>query len=330
MAQRDSEKKKSECWEEFRHNNPAYDLPYCHRIYDIAFDRAYALGKQEKDAEGEEMLTVPRSKVQEFYAQCEKVIKEGGYSDYTVESSISRKALLALLFGSMCLPDNVDSSESNVDSSDGSVDSLEHLEPKANSDYTPIPEKTVVSKWDKTEPKPAEPKFKVGQRAMFKGRAVEIIGYSEHYPKIYRVHVFTDNYQTDAKESELEPYTEPKESPRQFYRIIGADEHGRQVITPIPPEVAGPYDISRERTEPGENYIPDLAKMVDNIIKDGLSKERRLNIAAMAMKGILSNPVTAECVMVHVLEISELTLAKKSMMIADALIALVDENCESK
>lgn len=56
-----------------------------------------------------------------------------------------------------------------------------------------------------------KPKFKVGQFAMFKGRRVEIIGYSEHYPQMYRVFVLTENYHTDANESDLEPYTEPTE-----------------------------------------------------------------------------------------------------------------------
>ncbi len=56
MTQQEYENKRRECWEEFSKDNPAYDLPYCHRIYEIAFDRAYALGKQEKGAEGENDL----------------------------------------------------------------------------------------------------------------------------------------------------------------------------------------------------------------------------------------------------------------------------------
>lgn len=55
-----------------------------------------------------------------------------------------------------------------------------------------------------------KPRFKVGQFAMFKGRRVEIIGNSEHYPQMYRVFVLTENYHTDAKESDLEPYTSPE------------------------------------------------------------------------------------------------------------------------
>lgn len=41
-------------------------------------------------------------------------------------------------------------------------------------------------------------------------------------------------------------------------------------------------------TEPEENHIAGERKMVDNIIKDGFSKERRLNIAAMIAQGILT------------------------------------------
>lgn len=51
MTQEEYETKKRECWEKFCQDNPAYDLPYCQCIYEIAFDRAYAIGKQEKDAD---------------------------------------------------------------------------------------------------------------------------------------------------------------------------------------------------------------------------------------------------------------------------------------
>ena len=57
MTQQEYDKAKQECWEEFCRNNPAYDYPYCNRIYEIAFDRAYALGKQEKDVKKKSALT---------------------------------------------------------------------------------------------------------------------------------------------------------------------------------------------------------------------------------------------------------------------------------
>lgn len=55
MNNQEYEHKKHECWEEFRKDNIAYDLPYCHRIYEIAFDRAYALGKQTEAITQEEI-----------------------------------------------------------------------------------------------------------------------------------------------------------------------------------------------------------------------------------------------------------------------------------
>ena len=70
-----------------------------------------------------------------------------------------------------------------------------------------IPTKYLV----KVDAEAKEAKFKVGQLAMFKGRRVEIIGYSDHSPQMYRVFVLTENYHADAKESDLEPYTEPTE-----------------------------------------------------------------------------------------------------------------------
>ncbi len=53
MNNQDYEQKKRECWEEFKNaafnGNTSYST--CSAL-DFAFDRAYALGKQEKDAEG--------------------------------------------------------------------------------------------------------------------------------------------------------------------------------------------------------------------------------------------------------------------------------------
>lgn len=57
---------------------------------------------------------------------------------------------------------------------------------------------------------------------------------------------------------------EPKESPRQFYRVMGTDEHGRQVVTPIPSQLAGSYDISKERTEPDACNVASSEPYVDS------------------------------------------------------------------
>lgn len=63
-------------------------------------------------------------------------------------------------------------------------------------------------------------------------------------------------------------------------------------------------------TEPEENHIAGERKMVDNIIKDGFSKERRLNIAAMMAQAILTR-----------IDDTPQVIAEAAFRHADALIA---------
>ena len=49
MKQQEYEKKKRECWEEYCELHPKYVIPAPH--FEFIFDRAYALGKQEKEVE---------------------------------------------------------------------------------------------------------------------------------------------------------------------------------------------------------------------------------------------------------------------------------------
>lgn len=51
MTNKDYEQKKRECWEEFCIKNPAFNDMLGRKIFNQIYDRAYALGKQEKDAE---------------------------------------------------------------------------------------------------------------------------------------------------------------------------------------------------------------------------------------------------------------------------------------
>lgn len=104
------------------------------------------------DAEGEEMLTVPRKKVQEKWQRAYE--QEAKYSE-AEQNPTAREELyynrgiisvIDTLFGSKCLPDepsklqascrqvNVDSSHDNVDSSHGNVDSLEPKPAEPNPD----------------------------------------------------------------------------------------------------------------------------------------------------------------------------------------------------
>lgn len=99
------------------------------KSFDRAFESSYVLGKQEKDAEGGEMLSCNKGVVQALYLDTLKYAPN-------LERWKGIKWTLTHLFGSKCLPDgvaveenattsNVDSSEPNVDSLDGNVESLE-------------------------------------------------------------------------------------------------------------------------------------------------------------------------------------------------------------
>lgn len=133
MNNQEYENKKRECWEEFCIKNPAFNDMLGRKIFNQIYDRAYALGKQfgnpeQLNAEGEEMLTVSRKRVQNIYAQCEKIEMDDSPNlpAETIDAANTKMALLSSLFGSKCLPDET------------------------------------------KELKPAEPKFKVGDMVRFK------------------------------------------------------------------------------------------------------------------------------------------------------------------
>lgn len=109
MTQPEYEKLNQQCWEKFRSvDNPRVQRQW----FNYAFDRAYALGKQETDAVGEEMLTVICKRAQEIYHYNEDILSQ----DPTHKGAILLKSKFQELFGSKCLPDNVDTLADNVDS----------------------------------------------------------------------------------------------------------------------------------------------------------------------------------------------------------------------
>lgn len=164
------------------------------------------------DAEGEEMLTVSRKKVQELYSDyCAERDKEEPGSN---RSSLGgRIAMLQEFFGSRSLPDE-----------------------------------TVSDCYQLTEPNPAEPKFKVGDYVRYKGGVHKVVATAKDN------RCYLNKILGCIDESDLEPYTEPKEN------------------------------IAETR-----NFSQDCDKQVDTILKDSFAKERRLNIAAMIMAAMMQN-----------------------------------------
>lgn len=111
------------------------------------------------------------------------------------------------------------------------------------------------------EPKPAEPKFKVGDIAVVRGFKHPLLEHDGAIVTILSHHEKGDFYSCaiapnvgiDVDAKYLEPYTEPEESANISQNITNCD------------------------------------KQFDNILKDSCSKERRLSIATQIMSAILSN-----------------------------------------
>lgn len=234
----------------------------------------FGINNLTSDAEGEEdeMLYVSRKQVQEIYSQNQKEIHRECVSSSDKDCYETVNEVLKTLFGSKCLPDNVDSSEPNVDSSHDNVDSsrnnVDSLEPNSGG--------LNEDNFAKSEPKPAESKYHIGQRVRhIPTRLVDVIdGISQSAPYIYHFKHMVDPINGQGIfESDLEPYTEP--SPNQF----------------------------REPTKKID-HIADVRNMMPN----------RLQIASMAMQGMLSNTTRFSSYEISV-------LVRISLNCADVLIA---------
>lgn len=168
--------------------------------------------------------------------------------------------------------------ESYVADMDGDVATIKYEEGdyfNGDWEYLPIPLKYLI----KAEDEAKEPKFKVGQFAIFKGQRVEIIGYSEHYPQMYRVFVLTENYHTDAKESDLEPYTEPTEE-REF---DGITEESANKLS----DISEAYGNAMETIKTDSYwtaYTADLAKEIAIVYA---KQKRDVRMAVRAAKSVV-------------------------------------------
>jgi len=206
------------------------------------------------DAEGEEMLTVSRKKVQEMYAHYDKICNDPqrpkDYIESVYEYADGVTMALDDLFGSKCLPDE---------------------EPPLK--ITAAEDCIAMAKEEmgiKDESKPAEPKFKVGDIVVvrgFKHPLLELDGaivtiLSYHDKGDFYSCAIAPNVGIDVDAKYLEPYTEPEG------------------------HIAEKRNLSQETVNCDNHF--------NTILNDSFSKERRLNIATLAMQGILSNPKLIE------------------------------------
>lgn len=101
-------------------------------LYELFGDNLHWQNSLTSNEEGEELLTVSRKRVQELYNALQSVQERKDLELHNQVSAEDRAAMIFDLFGSKCLPD-----ELNEDN------------------------------FAKSEPKPAEPKFKEGDRAIY-------------------------------------------------------------------------------------------------------------------------------------------------------------------
>ena len=121
------------------------------------------------------------------------------------------------------------------------------------------------------EPQPAEPKFKRGDMVIFKPTGKKKVVFDTD--KWGRYMVALPNMQSPlwVDESDLELYTEPQT---------------RKTASQPSESVKNSQNQPSESENRVSDHIPDPAKMVDAIIKDGSRNERRLNIAVQMVKAL--------------------------------------------
>ena len=80
MTDKEYQAKKHECWEEFKRTNLDGEVQWQpanrYDVFCAAFDRAYALGKQEEDAEDDKTLKVNRQLFCRLCADADDYINE--------------------------------------------------------------------------------------------------------------------------------------------------------------------------------------------------------------------------------------------------------------
>lgn len=205
-----------------------------------AHEGMFGVHNLTSDAEGEEMLTLPRKAIIQAYKKsCAKRATKYdiGYAD-----------CLYNLFGSKCLP---------YETKNGAKDRAK-------------------------EPKPAEPKFKVGDKVRivddsrhgqkYRGDVTEVVYVDESDPDAtYKVDIYDEECGVGLwySESDLEPYTEPKER----------EENAQERATLM--------DDCQSQCK--SHHIGDVNDMIDDIIKNSFRERNRLHIAAQIVAALYAN-----------------------------------------
>lgn len=226
------------------------------------------------DVEGEEMLTVPRKKVQRAYNTSREIVKAENPDSLMYSMHTQIMCVLENIFGSKCLPN--------------------------------AREFNFVS----IEPKPAEPKFKIGDKVRVKFNAKELHSNPDPSKNIYYWQTTRDKYLGKV------------------FKITDIWKSGTITLNTAEVMFWEPFDLE-PYTEQREDLIPPNSgelesqqadKQFNTIIKDSLAKERRLNIAAQIVASMVGSDDWTTWRGDTKKEIWH-NMAKSSLEIADALIA---------
>lgn len=231
---------------------PSESQVYANKLSTLEY--LFGLHNLTSDAEGEERLTVSRKKVQEMFVEAQKAVPTCEHDRGFRNAELT---ILRNLFGSKCLPD---------ETKDGTMDETK-------------------------EPKPAEPKFKVGDKVriscaydngeiwdkVMHGRIATISSAYWNTQKIL-MYKFEENIR-DFAEHWLKPYTGPQATTE---------------CSNLDKEASTCTDDCQSQCP---SHLRNLSQKTANCDKCPKSVQKtppdfghsRLNIAAMALQGILAN-----------------------------------------
>lgn len=203
------------------------------------------------DAVGEEILTCEKSKAMQLYSHLLDLVENERMSEHYSEWCDLEREYIALFgenvfadyFGSKCLPD-------------------------AHEDN-----------FTRTEPKPSEPKFKIGDKVRVKFNAKELHSNPDPSKKIYYWQTTRDKYLGKV------------------FKITDIWKSGTITLNTAEVMFWEPFDLE-PYTEQREDLIPpnsgelesqEADKQFNTIIKDSFAKERRLNIAAQIVASMVGS-----------------------------------------
>lgn len=272
-------------------------------------EKLFGIHNLTSDAEGEEMLYADKSKVQKIFAGQTEVQKNTPCEAILHYEAAAKTELLYTLFGSKCLTDEEPKPAEpkyhagdwvRVVSTDkhGHIGQITEVEYEYGCNYYQVfgaegwhfLEKNLEP-YTKPAKSKAEPKFKLGdelvwdKRLIVKVDEVSVDGKYLVYSRVGNRYV--------VKESDLEPYTEPGKN------------------------IEETHNLSQDSANCDKYHTPDSWKMIDNILKNSIAKERRLAIAAQMMQGLICAPLIPG---VDPNPSAEY-LAQAAFRLADALIA---------